>query len=255
MSEEKQQWRSFYPHLNNAVTGGSIEIEGPEHHFISRVLRLRPGQLLELFDGSGKVATCQIDSIEKRSASLTINSIHNIQKPSAETHLFLATPKQSTLEESLNLAFQLGFTHTHIFKSDKTHHKGHLKQDKLEKIAVECLRVTREAWLPSVKCYENLNQVRSYFNEVETLLFCDESPVYENGEKQKNLLQAMSDIDPKTQKIGLLIGPEASFSPKEREVIKTIPHQAVLLGHRILKVPAAVAAGGSILGMWRDSKQ
>ena len=56
-------------HLPHAAAG-PMRLEGPRFHHLVRVLRIRAGEALEVFDGRGTVFSAQVDEVGTEAASL-----------------------------------------------------------------------------------------------------------------------------------------------------------------------------------------
>jgi 16S rRNA (uracil1498-N3)-methyltransferase len=58
----------------DAVSGDSVLVQGEEHHHLSRVLRLRAGDAVSLFDGAGRGFMGNIESIEKHQTRVRLTA-------------------------------------------------------------------------------------------------------------------------------------------------------------------------------------
>ena len=87
---------------------GQTELAGTDAHHLLHVLRLEPGQQVQLFDGQGRLANAQISQLGRKTVVLTIASI--TQPPDHRIQLVLATalPKYSRQQWLVEKCTELG---------------------------------------------------------------------------------------------------------------------------------------------------
>ena len=93
-------------HLPHAAAG-PMRLEGPRFHHLVRVLRVRAGEALEVFDGRGTVFSAQVDDVGAEAASLTLAAGSPQPAPRAIT-IIQALPKAEKLEWVLQKCTELG---------------------------------------------------------------------------------------------------------------------------------------------------
>lgn len=74
----------------DANLNGILSIEGPEHHHLAHVMKVRIGEVVEVINGRGGLAKAEVIAISKRSAELEVLSA--TQTPLPPCHLILAVP-------------------------------------------------------------------------------------------------------------------------------------------------------------------
>ncbi|ADW19472.1 protein of unknown function DUF558 [Desulfobulbus propionicus DSM 2032] len=79
--------RFFFPH--HAHSGDLIELSGAEARHIASVLRLKPGQAVELFDGQGQVCAAVLQTVGKHQVTARVTAIRN-ERPAVSVPLTLA---------------------------------------------------------------------------------------------------------------------------------------------------------------------
>ncbi|WP_186647915.1 RsmE family RNA methyltransferase [Fluviispira vulneris] len=256
MSIQKQTWTLIQTDLSKDQN--EVILKDDEHHYAFHVLRLSSGEEVEITNCKGLKAVGCIDSANKKSISIKIDKISELKKSSPEIHLWLAYPKPATLEEVVSSASELGVDHIHIFKADKSAVKSPIKIEKMERISQESVRISKSAFAAKISCYNNLNELFQKIidlnNKNRLILFCDESHIYEGKIRNSIYSVLREQFKNDLEEICLLIGPEASFSDKERLLIhETITKNSVSLGNNILRVPNAVlSALGSIINFKND---
>ena len=254
---EKHMWRFFTEsaiHENQNVT-----LKDEERHLL-QVLRLSHPDEIEITDGKGKIARAQILHIDRKEAICKVTEISNQQHPDISLTLYLGRSKQSALEESIGNAAQLGCSRMQIVETDKNasslgkSNRQNLRFDRLYKIALESVRISKNPWFPTVK--DKLISIEEVLDECEfrkaPLFVCDETPLHTQNKNEHMLLMRAVLREKGTanlfREICLFVGPESGFSENEKVKILTIGQQKnqkvyfVSLGNNILTVPNAVTS-------------
>ncbi len=91
------------------IRSGSVELDAGQAHHAAGVLRLEPGDPVELFDGAGTVADGEIRSLSRRSAIIEIcGAVRRLERPRPTVRLAFAVPKGKRLDWLLEKATELG---------------------------------------------------------------------------------------------------------------------------------------------------
>lgn len=242
MSIEKQMWTLLAPQ-GNLVQGSVVTLSQEELHYAFHVLRLKQNDPVCLTDCCGTQAHGTIEEISKKKGTVKVQTCQTNSQKKPLINLWLGMPKPSTLEEVVAVASELGVHEIHVFKTEKCAFKSDLKKEKLQRLSDEAVRISKSAF--SAKIVEQPNLQRLLQTQSgSVVLFCDEAHVYDN-KIQNSIFNALSSIDPTDiHTISLLVGPEASFSAAERQLILQHPSVvSVSLGSHILRVATAVVVG------------
>lgn len=259
MSVQKQTWTLIVPQVE-LHEGASLTLEENEFHYAAHVLRLKVGDAVCVVNGCGAKAHGSIASISKKNMMVALNQVTHTSVFKPHINVCLALPKPSTLEEVVFQCSELGVHAVHIFPGEKSAFKSALKLDKLERASHEAMRISQSAFCSRILSYENLEHFyEHHMRDTKTPkinFFCDESHIYA-GQPGVSLVQHLAQhlsLLPNCAEINLLLGPEASFSERERKFILAQKNCAVVsLGRNILRVPTAVCvAVGAILASRSD---
>ncbi|APJ04747.1 RsmE family RNA methyltransferase [Silvanigrella aquatica] len=255
MSIQKQQWTLISYDLNE--NNSSLTLKGDEHHYAYHVLRLKEEDKVEITNCHGLKAEGIVTLANKKELNLNINKATHFKKITPEISLWLAMPKPTTLDEVISNASEMGADNIHIFKSDKAASKAPLKLEKAKQLSFEATRISKSAYASEIFYYEGLdlffNQHVKNSKTNKLVLFCDESHVYEGKIKNSIFKEIQKNFKNENDEICVLIGPEASFSEREREFIKNnLNCISVSLGNNILRVPNATASALGIVVNFRN---
>jgi 16S rRNA (uracil1498-N3)-methyltransferase len=245
MSIQKQTWTLISNNINE--NSKYLIINDNEHHYGYNVLRIKERTSIQVTNCRGIIAEGIITSANKKELVIDINSVRKIEKTKPNINLWLAMPKPTTLDEVIANSSEMGANQIHIFKSEKAASKAPIKLEKLIQLSNEATRISKSAYSSEIFCYDSLNHFYQEYvsksNSKKIILFCDESHVYEGKITNSILNKIQENYKKSIEEICILIGPEASFSDNERELIlnklNVIP---VSLGNNILRVPNASAS-------------
>lgn len=252
MSVQKQTW-TLITREQDLQIGAPLLFEGDEFHYAAHVLRLQVGHAVCVVNGLGTKAHGEVTHISKKNVTVTLNHVTHATFPAPHIHVCLALPKPSVLEDVVFQCSEMGVFAVHLFPGDKSAFKGAPKQEKLERASCEALRVSQSAFCTRIFTYESLEhfyELHLSDNKTQSMtFFCDESHVYANTAGVSLVQHITQHVSHPPREINLLLGPEASFSERERAFILAQTNcTAVSLGKNILRVPTAVCvAVGAVL--------
>ncbi len=99
--------RFFVP---SCPESGTLTLDGPEAHHLMHVLRIAAGEVVEVFDGRGLVASAEVVSVRKRDVELRIMAARRERPSAREVILGTAVPKGDRFDWLIEKATELGVT-------------------------------------------------------------------------------------------------------------------------------------------------
>ena len=223
--------------------GDIVCITGDEAVHVVRVLRLNPGDELELFNGSGYVAEAVIDNVSKQSASVKIKNIFESEaEPKIKLVLFQGIAKEAKMDFIIQKATELGIAEIVPVETEFSVVKikdSAKKTQRWQKIAFEAAKQCKRATVPEVKEPVNFKKALELLKQNEVCF----AP-YECA-KDGSLRELVCNKNVKS--VGYIIGPEGGFSKTEAELMQEKDIPLVTLGKRILRTETAAISTLSIL--------
>jgi len=226
-----------------------LELDVDQTHYLSRVLRLRVGDELTVFDGEGNEFAATINRIGKSSATLRIETQRSTQtETNLRVHLVQGVSRGDRMDLVVQKATELGvkrvtpvLTEYGVIKLDAA--RAEKRRDHWQKIAISACEQSGRVKLPLIDSPVPLN---SWFGgkppRVDTELIL-----------RPEATTPLTGIEAPETKVCLLIGPEGGFSDNELEDAEVAGFQAVSLGPRVLRTEtAAIAALASLQSLWGD---
>ena len=227
------------------IENGILRIEGDEVKHIRRVLRLKAGDEIIVFDGLGKEYEGTIT--EERPSSVVIR-IQNIFSSKNESHLEVTLAqsllKGEKMDYLIQKATELGVKEIIPFFSSRSvpllEKSGMLKRHhRWERIAIEASKQCRRGVVPKIEPLQDYSEMlRAASPGSLRLIFWERE-----GVRLKEVLGKSI----KKREIFFIIGPEGGFSQGEIEEAKKAGFLPVTLGRRILRAETASLCLLSIL--------
>ncbi|MBM79457.1 MAG: RNA methyltransferase RsmE [Planctomycetaceae bacterium] len=218
----------FFTELPN---DDDVEISGPEAHHLYVVLRKRPGEQIELFDGRGSTAEAEILSGSKRSVTVRIGDRRFTEKPSFALTLATATPKGDRAKWLVEKATEIGVDRLIPLQTDRSVvHPNLGKLDKLRHGVIEACKQCRRPWLMTIDPLTPLEDFLGATNEAHVIA------ADPTGIPVADIKQLKADVPSNTV---CVIGPEGGFTDQELESLSQQNAQLVSLGQSILRIETA----------------
>ncbi|MHB8173722.1 MAG: 16S rRNA (uracil(1498)-N(3))-methyltransferase [Nitrospirota bacterium] len=210
-----------------------------------RVLRMKPGDALTLFDGVREYSAV-IKSINQKSAEVSITgTIRRDSEPRLNILLGQGAPKSEKLEYVVQKAVELGAAEIAPVILERSVKRPDTadavkKLSRLRKIAVEAARQSGRVSVPEISCFMDLPMF------VERVRCFDLKIIFYEGEKTRGLRELLHSAG-EVKSIAILIGPEGGFTEDEVLEAEAAGFVTAGLGPRILRTETAGLAALSII--------
>lgn len=213
-------------------------ITGSDVHYLKDVLRIKPGDEIEILDGIGTIYLAKINNIQKDKIKLDIiRSSQSETEPEVEITLAQSLPKAKKMDFIIQKCTELGVSEIIPVITERSISKGE-KTARWQKIAIEAAEQSGRASIPKVASLIDFKSLLEKAKEFDLALIPWEM---EKTNRLKTILQKSS-----FRNIIMLIGPEGGFSSQEIAEAKTAGFIPISLGKRILR---AETAGMAMLSM------
>ncbi len=229
-------------HLPQAAPG-PLRLEGPRFHHLIRVLRVRAGERLEIFDGRGTVFAAEVVDVGDALATLTLWA-GTPQPAPRQISIIQALPKAEKLEWVLQKATELGasafapvFCERCVVKPSG---REDAKVQRWQRIVEEAARQCGRADVPVVHAPQQLIEAVKAARGALVLVLDEEE---EALPLSAAVAQALSDAQP----LALVIGPEGGLSRAEVAALQQLGAVPVTLGRRVLRTETAALAALAVL--------
>lgn len=227
------------------ITGELVTLPEAEARRLLKVLRMRAGEPVTLFDGRKEYLSV-IVSITVKSAVLRLTGFsERASEPRILTVLGQGTPKGERLEWALQKAVELGVSEfvpvvleRSVKRPDVKDIEGRLKR--LRKIAAEAARQSGRVCVPEVPAFMDLGMFVLHTRDAELKVV-----LYE-GERTRGLRDVLHGR-PDAGSVTILVGPEGGLTGDEVAEAEAAGYVPAGLGPRILRTETAAVAAMAIV--------
>jgi 16S rRNA (uracil1498-N3)-methyltransferase len=223
----------------DAVGDSSIRITDREDlHHMMKVLRLKPGDEIDVSDGTAweyrgvlrlvTAEAAEADIVDKQAFA---------REPLLSITLYQGMPKQGKMEMIIQKAVELGASRIVPVFTDRSVVTDNGKMDKKiqrwQKIADEAVKQCRRGKIPEIGQDRTFSQMAEELKDYDLVLF-----PYEN-EEDRSLKAGLRSLKEKPNNLAIIIGPEGGFSDREAALLKEKGAHCVTLGKTILRTETA----------------
>lgn len=239
-----RQSRVYTPH--RLSSSGTVELDGPVSHYLSRVLRLSAGDHISLFNGDGTNYLGEISEIRRQSVLIRLSGSERADNESPlKITLVQALSRGERMDYSLQKATELGVFRIQPVISSRV--EVRLDEKRAAKrlahwrgVVVSACEQSGRATVPVVNAPVVLDDWIAADDETPKLLLDPLSAT------------RMSSFSIPGNVVSLLVGPEGGFTGEEMDKLKSAGAAPVSIGPRVLRTetagPAAIAVLQSIAG-------
>ena len=215
----------------------TLEDAGDLRH-MRKVLRLRPGDEVDISDCQTWEYRTRIEMLEEDFAELTILDKQSFaSEPATEITLYQGIPKQGKMETIIQKCVELGVHRIVPVFMDRTVvvDRGNFgkKIDRWQKVSAEAVKQCRRGIIPEVSGALRVPQVLAELGDYDLVLI-----PYEN-ERGTTLKEVLRDAAQSPRRIAVLIGPEGGFSEAEVAAVLEAGGHSVTLGKTTLRTETA----------------
>ena len=226
--------------------GDACHTTEDQAHYLASVLRMKEGESLSVFNGSGTEYETIIEEFTKNSARLSVVQKREISLINVHATLCQAIPKANKLDAIIRHATELGANRIIPFFSTRSvprwdSSQSSHKQQRWRRIAVEACRQSGRADIPEVADIVPFTDMLSSLPPDGLKLIPWE------GETKVFIRDVLRNNEKTSRGIILAIGPEGGFSTQEIEQAKGSGFVSVSLGKRVLRVETASLAALAVI--------
>jgi len=220
--------------------GQPVPLEAAQAHYLSGVMRLRPGDEVRVFNGRDGEWSATLAEAGKRGGTLHVGTQTAAQQDPPDLWLLFAPIKKARTDFIVEKATEMGAARVQPVQTDHTNSER-IRQDRLQAHAVEAAEQCGGTFVPAVSELVSLARLLDGWDPARRILWADEA--------RAGPAQTLADLP--RGPWAILIGPEGGFSEAERAHLSRLSFVTpVSLGPRILRADTAAVAA---LALWQAS--
>jgi 16S rRNA (uracil1498-N3)-methyltransferase len=229
-----------------------VPLSPDEAHHLARVLRLKPGDSVALFDGRGHEALARVETMAGR--RVTVRALEKrapAPEPAIALTLAQALLKSNKMDRVIRDAVMLGVAAIQPFVSIRTEVPraalgSGVRQERWDRTVMSSVKQSGRAVVPPVGETQDFHQLLSADATAVRVMFVE--PGHEAGARSLNILETRVPA-----RATILIGPEGGWDPQEVKAAVAAGVTLVRFGGRVLRADAAGAAAIAVLQyLWKD---
>ncbi len=224
-----------------------VSITGSEARHIKNALRLKPGDTIRLFDGTGVEYEATITNLTGNRAELSIigKATTDAESP-IELTIAQGILKEKKMDSLIPALCELGMSRWLPFISQRSVPKPDQKrldarQERWQKIARESFKQCRRSVLPQISTPVSFEEVLEFGHT------CDLKVLF--WEQENSLLDhnALTDPTNTIKQVLIVLGPEGGFTDEEVEKARKFEFTISGLGPRILRAETATITACTLI--------
>lgn len=274
----------IYEGVNPLHTNTSITLDEYGAGHVSRVLRLKAGDKIRLFDGQGHEFMAVLEQTGKKTIAHIEEPIEQNTESPLQIELLQVVSRGDRMDFTIQKATELGVTSIVPLLSERCgvkldEQRGSKKLESYQKIAIAACEQCGRNVVPEIKPLQSLTD---YLKLHQKKLIAHTLSLIQQQSDAANALESIVSVDnsanaicsldkmidnegylnltldpraqykltslPKTGKYRILIGPEGGFTPEEVAAAQQAAFVGISLGPRILRTETTALVALAILG-------
>ncbi len=217
---------------------GPIDLDAGEAHHALHVLRVKPGQSVEVFDGQGRSAPATVVRTSRREVTLDLGQPNQAQPPARPAvRLAFAVPKGKRLDWLLEKAGELAVATLQPVRFQRSVAGGDLSASKRDKWLAHCVAACKQSgcnWLPELADPVDLAGLLADPGDGAML-------VGDLGGQVESLARVWAQAG-RPEQCTVVVGPEGGLTEPERDALAGAGFASVRLGATVLRTETACVA-------------
>jgi 16S rRNA (uracil1498-N3)-methyltransferase len=225
--------------------GGAVEIHGGDARKITRVLRLREGDRIEIVDSHARAFTAAIEEAGRVVRARLLDTVTGAPRERLlETDVAQAVPKGVRMDYVVEKGTELGAAAFLPFYSERSigRQAGSEKLARWRRIARAASQQSGRHDVPEIREPVQFAALVKRFAEYDAVLFAWELA------PRAALHDRLRTVLPKAGRILIVVGPEGGFAHAEAETATQHGAHVLRLGSRILRTDTAAMLLLAVIG-------
>lgn len=225
-----------------SLLGDSAILDAAQSRHLRKVLRLKVGDCVQVFDGNGRVADAQIERIERDAVGVRLlERTHIPPKTSGRIILAVSMAKGERFDWMIEKCTELGTDHIAAVQYARTVKMGKQSAlDRYHKIALAATKQCGRAYVPV------LSGPDTFESTLHALKARYPEAVLHYGDAAGQGLEPLGVSDARPDRI-VCIGPEGGFSDAELRIFADFNAQPTCVNPHILRIETAAVAFATLL--------
>jgi len=235
--------------LATVAPAAELVLAGDEGRHAGAVRRIRSGEIVEIADGSGAVARCEVQAAAKDRLELLVLAVEQVLAPVLRFGLVQALAKGGRDEQAVETATEVGVDVILPWQAERSISRWEgpkvaRNEQRWATIAREAAKQSRRARIPQLEPMRRSPDLADRLGRADLALVLHE-------DAQQSLVGVKL---PSNGEVLLVVGPEGGIGVEELRVLIDAGAHAVRLGAEVLRTssagPLALAHLAARAGRW-----
>ncbi len=226
------------------LLGDTVSFSGNDARYLYKVLRLRPGDNVEICDGTRdyliRLTSCNRGAVQ----GTVIESGSPVKPEGIEITLGFSTVRPGPVQEILRHGTELGVSRFVPILSRRANRRPPEKKQRWEAIVASALAQSRRRVLPEIEIPMTFDQFIEWAGQEEVRL------LLATGPEAVPILATLEERAP--QKVVILAGPEGGLDASEIKKAIDVGFEPVSLSRSILRAETAAVVATGMVVLWHD---
>jgi 16S rRNA (uracil1498-N3)-methyltransferase len=220
----------------DTLSSPAVVVSGDEFHHSVRVVRLRQGEEVEVFDREGNAAKGTVMALEKDRAVILVGEALPSREPGLAVHLAMAIIQLEKFELVLQKATELGVRSIVPLVTDRIELRAERYAGKMERWQKILFEAVKQSGRTRAPLLEEPAKFAEIVARPGTRIFFDAEAPPRNPEELSN-----------PEELTLFIGPEGGWSDSELQMAREQQCLFQRLGPRRLRAETAAIAAVAVI--------
>ncbi|MCE9591188.1 MAG: 16S rRNA (uracil(1498)-N(3))-methyltransferase [Planctomycetes bacterium] len=215
-----------------------VTLDADETHHARKVLRLQPGETVDLIDGQGRSGVAELTGYADGHALLKLRQLRHIPPPVPSIDVAVTLPKGPRADDMVNALSQLGVATLIPLRSERsTVDPRAARLDRYHRAAIESAKQSGRAHFMRITETHEFADALKLTHDVKLI-------AHPTGEPAADVTAKVAGA----KSVVVLIGPEGGWTDGELDAARGAGCRAWRFARDILRIETAAVAAAAILG-------
>ncbi|MBF0440955.1 MAG: 16S rRNA (uracil(1498)-N(3))-methyltransferase [Oligoflexales bacterium] len=233
----------IYRFFGNKKDDHTWEIAGNEINHANNVLRIEPGEIIEVCDGQGSWAVGSVDNVSQKEVIVRVTKNNFEARIANPIRLYIGVLRSASIDDLLPGLVEAGIDEIFVFFQEGTN-RGIVSNkilDRWERIIKNSVKQCKRAWMPSISAFENIEKSLEKTRVENTSCYC----LCQDGAR------SILDLSLDSRPISMVVGSEKGLDAFELELLRKYKFNMITIGAVTMKATTSALVATAVMNMKR----
>ena len=225
----------------DAEAGRLLTVDGEDHRYLTRVLRLGVGAEMDGTDSSGRACTLRIEKVDRTACRLRVVTVSRPEASPALLHLYQCLPKPARMDIIVRQVTEAGVCRfVPVVSEHSLPSPSAGRVERWRRISAEALQQCGRTRPMQIGESMTLSEVCTTMGDRVGVFF------HEQAEGSRSLHEILREPE---MEVGMVVGPEGGLADHEVAALRDAGFHQAYLGDTVLRVDTAAISGVQALSV------